>query len=181
MRKFKHRGWPIAIALFAAAMGTASAQEAAEQARTGALADGFTSAVGIATGTGVVNPLLPVVGLGFKAATFHYAESLPETERPGAYAFAAATWQGTAAGNLCVTATVLSGGSFLPGCVAIGMAWGMKTWGDSARERRLSERCAVLRDFVGKPHLPCEYFPRGVEQPEAAELFLVSAQQLTAP
>lgn len=180
MRKTTKSRPAIAAALLVLA-AAAHADNAQQQARNGAVADGVSSAVAIATGTAAVNPLLPVVGLGFKAATFHYAESLPETERPGAYAFAAATWQGTAAGNLCLTASVLTGGSFLPGCVAVGMAWGVKTWGDSARERRLSERCAVLRDFVGKPHLPCEYFPRGLEEAESQELYLVSAQELTAP
>jgi hypothetical protein len=128
-----------------------------------------------------VNPLLPFVGLVFKAATFQHAEGLPETERPRAYAFAAAGWQASAAGNACAAAAVLSGGSFLPACIAVGMAWGWKTWSASERERRDSERCAVLRSFVGKPKMPCAFMPRGIEQRAAPAATLVTAQDLIAP
>jgi hypothetical protein len=171
----------IAAAVLWIVVGGAQAQEPEVQARTGAVADGVSSLVSVATGAVAVNPLLPVVGLGFKAATFQYTSGLPETERTGAYAFAAATWQGSAAANVCATASALSGGVFLPACVAMGVAWGWKTWSESARERRLAERCAVLRDFVGKPNLPCAFMPRGLEQPEAPVEAIASAHELMAP
>ena len=72
-----------------AALSAAQAQEAKTQAEAGAVADGVSSFVGVAVGA-PVNPVVPVLGLAFKAATFRHAESLPETERPRAYAFAAA-------------------------------------------------------------------------------------------
>lgn len=176
----RRRKW-IAAAMLAVLAGPAPAQEAEQQARTGAIADGVSSAVGVATGAFGVNPLVPLVGIGVKAATIKYTEGLPETERTGAYAFAAATWQGSAAGNACATASMLSGGSFLPACVALGMAWGWKTWADSAHERRLSERCAVLRQFVGKPNLPCTFMPRGIEPPGVPEQAVAAALDLVAP
>jgi hypothetical protein len=170
--------------LMAAALGAvvcaAPAQEAEEQARAGAVADGVSSFVGLAAGA-PVNPLLPVMGLVFKAMTFQHAQGLPETERPRAYAVAAAGWQGSAAGNTCVAASIASGGSFVPACIAVGVAWGWKTWAASERERRDSERCAVLRAFVGKPKMPCAFMPRGVEQRVAPVVFLVTAQDLVAP
>ncbi|NML47382.1 hypothetical protein HHL11_26775 [Ramlibacter sp. G-1-2-2] len=156
------------------------AQEAEAQARFGAVADGVAGFVGVAAGL-PLNPLLPGVGLAFKAATFQHAESLPETERPRAYALAAASWQGSAAGNACAAASVLSGGSFVPTCIAVGAAWGWKTWSDSERERRDSERCEVLRAFVGKPKLPCAFMPRGIEQAAAPAQAVVAAQDLVAP
>jgi hypothetical protein len=168
-------------AVLAAAVGVVRGQEAEVQARTGAIADGVSSALGVATGAVPVNPLLPVVSLGFKAATLQYAERLPETQRPDAYAFAAATWQGSAAGNVCATASLLSGGAFLPACVAVGAAWGWKTWTSSQRERRLAERCTVLREFLGKRNLPCEFMPRGIEQPAEPEQAVATAQDLVAP
>jgi hypothetical protein len=181
MFALSERRMALVAAVLSTAMGTAQGQEPEAQARTGAVADGVSSLLSVATGAVAVNPLLPVVGLGFKAATFHYTGGLPETERTGAYAFAAATWQGSAAANACATASALSGGAFLPACVAMGVAWGWKTWNESARERRLAERCAVLRDFVGKPKLPCAFMPRGLEQPEEPAQAIASANELVAP
>ena len=171
---------PILAAVLSAALCTAQAQEAKAQARTGAVADGVSSVVGIAAGV-PVNPLLPVVGIALKAATFRHAESLPETERPRAYAMAAASWQGSAAGNACAVVSVLSGGSFLPACVVIGVGWGWKTWNASEREWRDAERCARLRASAGKPKLRCAFKRQHVERPAAPARTVVAAQDLTAP
>lgn len=171
----------LAAAVLMAALGVGHAQQSEDQARTGAVADGVSSVVGVATGAIAVNPLLPLADLGVKAASLRYAEGLPETERPGAYAFAAATWQGGAATNVCATASALSGGVLVPACVAVGMAWGLKTWNESARERRLAERCDVLRTFVGKPNLPCAFMPPGIEPADSSPQTVVVAQSLVAP
>lgn len=144
----------IVAALLCAALGAAHAQAAKEQARTGAVADGVSSAVGIAAGV-PVHPLLPVVGMAAKEATFRHAESLPPAERPRAYAMAAAGWQGSAAANACAAVSVLSGGSFLPACVVVGVGWGWNTWTASERERRDAERCAALRAAAGKRKVRC--------------------------
>lgn len=144
----------IAAALLCAAAGAAPAEPAREQARTGAVADGVSSMLGIAAGV-PVNPLLPALGVGFKAYTLQHAESLPESERPRAYALAAASWQGSAAGNACAAVSVLSGGSFLPACLAVGVAWGWKTWKESEGERQQAERCATLRASARKPKMRC--------------------------
>lgn len=168
------------VALVVAALGAAHAQQAKTQAQTGAVADGVSSAVGIAAGV-PVNPLLPLAGLVFKAATFRHAESLPETERPRAYALAAAGWQGSAAGNACAAASVLSGGSFLPACVVVGVAWGWKTWTASERERRDAERCAALRAAAHKPKLRCPFMRHRIERPVAPARTWIAAQDLVAP
>lgn len=175
----QHRKLSVVLVL-SAALGAVHAQEAEEQARTGAIADGVSSVIGVAAGA-PVNPLLPAVGVVFKAATFQHAQSLPETERPRAYAFAAASWQGSAAGNACFAASALSGGSFAPACIVVGVAWAWKTWTSSERERRESERCAVLRTFLGKPRMPCAFMPRGIEQRVAPPHSIVAAQDLVAP
>ena len=170
----------ILAAALSAAAWAAQAQDAQAQARVGAVADGVSSVVGIAVGV-PLNPLLPVLGLGFKAVTLQHAESLPETERPRAYALAAAGWQGSAAGTSCAAASVLSGGSFLPACFVVGAAWGWKTWDESERERLDAERCAILREFAGKPKLPCSRFKRRVERTAPPARSLVTAQGLVAP
>ena len=181
MSGFKKARNAVAAAIVCAALCPAGAQEVEAQARTGAVVDGMSAVVGVATRAFAINPLLPLVGLGFKAATLQYTERLPETERTGAYAFSAATWQGSAAANVCATASALSGGSFLPACVAVGMAWGWKTWSETAHERRLAERCATLREFTGKRNLPCTFMPRGIEPAEARARTIAAAQDLIAP
>lgn len=176
----------VLAAVLWAAMAAAQAQEAQAQARAGALADGVSAVVGLGAGV-PVNPLLPVLGVAFKAATFRRAESLPETERPRAYALAAASWQGSAAGNACAAVSVLSGGAFLPACVAVGVAWGWKTWKASERERRDAERCAALRAASRKPKLRCAFMRHRIARParpapstRPAQTF-VAAQDLVAP
>jgi hypothetical protein len=170
----------IVAAVLCAALCAAQAQEAETQARTAAVADGVSSFVGIAAGV-PLSPLLPVAGMAFKAAAFEHARSLPDTERPRAYALAAAGWQGSAAGNICAAASVLSGGAFLPACIVVGVAWGWKAWTDSEPERRNAERCAALRTKVGKPGLRCTVMVARVERPVAQAPRLLAAQDLVAP
>jgi hypothetical protein len=170
----------IVVALLCAAPCAAQAQEAKAQARAGAVADGVSSVVGVAAGT-PLNPLLPALGLAFKAATLQHAESLPETERPRAYAFAAAGWQGSAAGNACAAVSVVSGGAFLPACIVVGAAWGWKTWNESERERQDAERCAALRASVRKPKLRCAFMRQRVERAAQPVLKSMVAQELGQP
>lgn len=171
----------ILAALLPLAACAAQAQEAKAQAQTGAVADGVSSVVGIAAGA-PVNPLLPLVGAAVKAATFRHAETLPETERPRAYAIAAASWQGSAAGNACFAASVLSGGSFLPACVAVGAAWGWKTWNESERERLEADRCAALRTSSRKPKMRCPVVRQGVQKAAPpAPVWSVTAQEYGMP
>lgn len=172
----------IVAAMLSALAGAGQAQEAREQAHTGAVADGVSSVVGIAAGA-PLNPLLPVVGAAFKAATLQHAESLPETERPRAYALAAAGWQGSAAGNACFAASVLSGGSFLPACIAVGAAWGWKTWSESEGERLEAERCAAMRTSARKPRMRCPVVRKRVERPAAPPptTTFITAQEFGRP
>lgn len=168
----------IVVVVLSAALGAAQAQEAKAQARAGAVADGMSSVAGIAAG---LNPLLPVVGVAVKAATLQHAESLPETERPRAYALAAASWQGSAAGNACAVVSVASGGSFLPACIAVGAAWGWKTWNASESERRDAERCAALRASARKQKLRCPVVRRRVERDVSPTPTFMAAQEFGTP
>lgn len=156
------------------------AEDAKSQAQAGAVADGVSSFVGIAAGTSV-NPLLPVLGVAFKAATFHHAESLPEAERPRAYAMAAAGWQGSAAGNACAAVSILSGGSFLPACLLVGVGWGWKTWNATERERLEAERCAAPRTAAGQPKPRCVAKRPRVGKAAPPVPTFMAAQDLVAP
>lgn len=99
---------------------SAHSQNAREQANNAAIADGVTKAVSRAVRATDLNPAGPILSLGLTAAVFQYADTLPETRRPAAYAFAASVWQGAAANNVCMTAAFLTGGSFTPVCIASG-------------------------------------------------------------
>src|SRR3954470_10987020 len=167
----------IVLTIFSWSVCAAQAQEAKAQAQTGAVADGVSSVVGIAAGA-PLNPLLPILGVAFKAATFQHAESLPEAERPRAYAMAAAGWQGSAAGNACAALSLLSGGSFLPACLAVGGAWGWKTWTASERERLDAERCAALRAKARKPKLRCPVVRKRVELAAAPVPSVILSQEM---
>lgn len=162
VRKMGKAGWRrlvVATAL-AAAMGVAHAEGGAkEQAKGAILADGLSTAAGLAAGAAEMNPLGPVVAIGVKFAVMEYAKSLPDHEQPAAYAVAASVWSGAAANNVCVTAALLTGGSFAPACIALGVAWGMKAWQESAREREFWEGCALLREYAKEPQLACVYTP----------------------
>lgn len=171
----------VLAAAFAVAAGAGHAQDAEQQARTGAVSDGVSMAVGLATGVADMNPVVPVLMMGMKTVTFEYTRTLPETERPAAYATAASVWQGTAVNNACMTAAVLTGGAFLPACVVAGVAWGMKTWNDSERERRFWEHCAIVREFAQQPDFGCVYHAGETQLAEAADAPVLAAQDLVAP
>jgi hypothetical protein len=159
----------------ALAAGAASAQDMREQARNAAVADGVSTAVGLAAGAMEVNPLGPVLAIGMKTLAFRYAESRPDTERPTIYAAVTSLWQGAAANNICVTAALLTGGTFAPACIAIGAAWAYKTWKATEHEREFWAHCGMVRVYVGQPELQCVYkAPATATAVAAAEVVLVT-------
>lgn len=166
IRKAGLAKWGVAAVLAASGLG-AHAATAEDNAFGGAVADGVTTAVGLAAGAAEMNPLGPVLAIGFKVAVLQYAKGLPDTERPAVHAAAASLWQGAAVNNVCVAASILSGGTFAPACLAAGVAWGLKTWNDSERERQFWEGCATLRLYAAMPELPCYYEPQGTVHAQA--------------
>lgn len=144
--------------------------EVEDQARNAAIADGVTTAVGLAAGAAEANPLGPVLSLGVKAVTLQYAKTLPDTDRPVALAAANSVWSGAAANNVCITAAILSGGSFAPACLVLGVAWGMHAWKQTEHERTFWEGCAMLRQYAQDPGIECIYTaPEGTLEAKAAE------------
>ena len=150
----------VAAAAISAAFSGAQAQELRQQARNAAVADGVTTAVGLALGAAEMNPLGPVLAVSMKAVALHYVDKLPDVEQPQAHAMMASVWGGFSANNLCITAALLTGGGFAPACVAIGVGWGMKTWKETETERQFWEGCAMLRAYSQLPELPCVYMPQ---------------------
>jgi hypothetical protein len=147
-----------AAALFAA-IPAVHAQDAREQARNAAVADGVSTAVGLALGAAEMNPMGPVLAVGMKVVALNYVDKLPDVEQPEANAIMASVWSGFSANNVCITAAILTGGSFAPACVALGVGWGVKTWKETEQERQFWEGCAMLRSYSNLPELPCVYMP----------------------
>jgi hypothetical protein len=155
----KDCGRLLALGVLALGVATARAQDQREQAMDAALADGVSTAVGVAASGGLINPLGPLLATAMKAVTLQRAGTLPETEQPAAYAAASAMWKGGTASNVCITAVFLTGGGFAPACLALGAAWGVKSWNDSEHERRFWERCAIVREFARGQPVKCVYGP----------------------
>jgi hypothetical protein len=176
--KFGLMGKLLVAALLGASCA-AHAQNAKEQAVTAAITDGFSTAAGLAAAGIELSPLVPILAIGMKTATFQYASGLPDTEQPAVYAAAAAMWSGATASNLCLTAALVTGGGLAPACLLLGVAWGAKTWSDTEHERRFWADCAMLREYAQQPALACVYHPE--DAPVAQSMPIVIAQDLTAP
>ncbi|GAB3768102.1 hypothetical protein GCM10028796_31070 [Ramlibacter monticola] len=160
---FRRRGGAaarrLAGAVLALGVAPAFALDPRENAVEAALADGMTTAFGVAASSGAINPLGGLLTIATKAVTFHHASTLPETEQPAAYSAASAMWLGSAVSNVCITVVFLTGGGLAPACLALGAAWGLKTWDDTEHERRFWERCAILRQFAVQQDVQCVYAP----------------------
>jgi hypothetical protein len=149
----------LAGAALALGLSPLAAQNQRERAVDAALADGVTTAVGVAAAGGAINPVGPLLATAMKAITLQRASQLPEAEQPAAYAAASAMWEGGTVSNVCMAAIFLTGGGFAPACLAVGAAWGLKSWDDSEHERRFWERCAIVRQFAMRENIECVYAP----------------------
>ena len=149
----------LAGAALALGLSPLAAQNQRERAMDAAMADGVTTAVGVAASAGAINPIGPLLATAMKAFTLQRASTLPEAEQPAAYAAASAMWEGGTVSNVCITAVFLTGGGFAPACLAVGAAWGLKSWDDSEHERRFWERCAIVRQFAVRENIECLYVP----------------------
>ena len=136
LRSFTGLRTLVAAAAISAALPAVHAQEARDQARNAAVADGVTTAVGLALGAAEMNPIGPLLAVTLKPLALNYVDKLPDVQQPEAHAMMASVWSGFSANNLCITAAILTGGSFAPACVALGVGWGMKTWQDTETERQ---------------------------------------------
>jgi hypothetical protein len=147
------------LAVLGAGFASAQAQNAQGQAHSAAIADSLSTVAGLAAGAAEANPVGVIATIGLKPLMLQYAASLPDTEQPAAYAAQASAWAGATANNICVTAAILSGGTFAPACVVLGVAWGYKTWTSTEHERLFWEGCAMLRQYANEPKLECIYTP----------------------
>lgn len=159
----------------------ARAQDDRDDAVQAAVADGVSGAAVFMSGALPVSPFVPILAVGMKAATIEYTSRLPQHERPAAYGAAKAMWAGGTVNNVCMTASFLTGGSFLPACLALGVAWGVQTWNDGERARQFHGDCTVLREFTYDPELACREAAPGQGTVAEVTRSTITAQDLTAP
>lgn len=90
-----------------------------------------------------------------KLVAMRQAESLPDGEKQYAQSALSAMWRGGGANNFCVAAAILTGGTFTPACIFVGLVAGMHKWASGANERLFWAICADER--TRQPELKCTY------------------------
>ena len=126
----------------------------AQTAHEAAAADVATTGIGLALGAAEANPI-GVLTLPLKLMAIQQAEALPTGEREYTLSAISSMWTGAAANNLCVVAAILSGGTFAPACLVLGMAVGMQRWDAGTQERLFWAICADEK--TRNPRLECIY------------------------
>lgn len=119
-----------------------------QRANGAAVADTVTTAGALALGATELNPVnwatIPI-----KLATLLYCKTLPEDEKAQCHATVGPIWGGAAVNNLCVVAMILTGGAFMPVCIAGGIGYGVYAWNESAPEREFYAGCTEYRRVSG--------------------------------
>lgn len=125
-----------------------------EQAANAALADLGTTGVGLALGAAEANPLA-ILTLPIKYGLLKYAEKMPDGDKQEMQSTLAAIWSGASVNNVCVILSILTAGTFAPGCIFAGVAFGVSRWHASSSEREYWRTCSNKRRVM--PTLLCEY------------------------
>lgn len=127
---------------------------AGDRATEAAIEDLATTGVGIALGAAEMNPAGLVV-IPLKFALLSHAESLPDGDKQHQKSVIASVWRGAAANNVCVIASIVTGGTFAPACVAIGLIAGVHEWQAGADERTFWRICQ--HEKLNNPNLVCKF------------------------
>lgn len=133
---FSTPGTPIANAPGRIIKAGPPAGTLAIQARNAGIADGVSTGAALLAGGTELNPIGPVLAIAVKPLLLAYAKTQPPERQVAYFSAFSALWSGAAANNVCVTVSLLTGGSFTPACVAIGVAWGARTWNGTESERK---------------------------------------------
>ena len=142
------------------AAGQARAQsndELADKAATGHWADVGSTGVGLAMGAAEANPL-GLLTLGVKAIAYQQIKEAPALEQPRMWSAYGAFGWGATANNLCIIATIASGGAAAALCPVLGVAAGVSSW-NLDKERRERAEFDAICDEVRKenPKVKCVY------------------------
>jgi hypothetical protein len=169
LQKPQHfRAWLVAAAC-ASSLGLAHAQEAesravaqpADNLQTSAVmgqaADVGTTGAGLLMGAAEANPL-GLVTLGIKAVAYQKIKSSPPVEQPRLWGMYGALGWGAAANNLCVIATIATGGGAAVLCPLLGLGAGIGNWSAGSEERDRATFAAICDEAKAKnPELVCIY------------------------
>lgn len=134
-------------------------QRVSENAVNGQLADVGTTGVGLLMGAAEANPL-GILTLGMKVAAYNEIKKAPEVEQPRLWGMYGAVGWGAAANNLCIIATLATGGAAAAVCPMIGLAAGMSIYDAGEEERNQATFNAMCKDMrKHNPALECVYTP----------------------
>lgn len=134
-------------------------QQVSGSAVNGQLADVGTTGVGLLLGAAEANPL-GILTLGMKVAAYNEIKKAPEAEQPRLWGMYGAMGWGAAANNLCIIATLASGGAAAVVCPMIGLAAGMGIYDAGEEERNQATFNAMCKDMrKTNPALECVYTP----------------------
>lgn len=144
-------------------MGTARAETPSSEdlgkqhATLGQVADVGTTGAGLLLGAAEANPL-GLVTLGIKAVAYQKIKDSPATEQPRLWGIYGAAGWGAAANNLCVIASIATGGAAAMLCPLIGLGAGISSWNAGSEERDQATFAAMCDEAKSRnPNLVCVY------------------------
>lgn len=127
-----------------------------QRANTAAVTDGATTLVGVGIfGASELSPL-GLASVAIKVPLLAYVKTLPEAEQAAAHAVAGPVWGGASVSNGCMLAVLLSGGTAAPGCLALGIGYGVYRWNADRDERNFYAACAEYVRWSGE-RVRCVY------------------------
>lgn len=136
------------VAILLSVCGLANASQDA------AILDTATTLSAIAIGASEANPV-GLLAIPLKVAAIAHADSLPEGDRQAQHLMLSTLWRGAAINNLCVMASVVTGGSFAPACLIAGVVSVVKDYLTTEEQRAFWAICSSKRAL--NPRLKCAY------------------------
>ena len=138
-----------------------AAAEPADDLQTNAVigqaADVGTTGAGLLLGAAEANPL-GIVTLGIKAVAYQKIKNSPPVEQPRLWGMYGALGWGAAANNLCVIATIATGGAGAVLCPLLGLGAGIGSWNSGAEERDRATFAAICDQAkIKNPDMVCIY------------------------
>jgi hypothetical protein len=128
-----------------------------QQAVLGQAADVGTTGVGLLLGAAEANPL-GLLTLGVKAVAYEKIKSSSPAEQPRLWGIYGAMGWGAAANNLCVIATIATGGGAAAFCPLLGLGAGLSSWSAGFKERDKATFAAICKEAQSQnPTLECVY------------------------
>ena len=138
---------------------TDHAAELENNAVLGQTADVGTTGAGLLLGAAEANPL-GIVTLGIKAIAYQKIKDSPPVDQPRMWGMYGALGWGAAANNLCVIASIATGGGAAVLCPLLGLGAGMSSWSAGSEERDRATFAVICKEAKqNNPDLVCVYNP----------------------